>query len=282
MARVGDLDAARMVAADLESYLGGLGPTLDGPVHAVALWVDPEYANLGVSFGTEPEFQRQLAFVPAAGGSGPPGPQLSGPLSPRWQSGEWEHIVIRFQSEATMAALAPLAALLADDTLDEAERCAARHRWQEIGFRAVQLTNLPATLPRTDDFLFFAECGDERPPVHAYWMLRTLPVDRFHATFPQWRRLALLARAAQGTGVMARARQAQADIAARGWPGDDPDPLPPDLSAALGDCGLHWSDFADWSDALQLALRVADTRQPIGPEPCEFGYPYEQYLAQSE
>ena len=194
---MGDLDLARSVAADLHGFLARFLPTVDSRVYALAMWADPVYGDIRISVGTESNAQAILAW---------PGPQKSyddlwGPKSARWNSGNWHYMVMDFLSESTLEQLAPLKALVNDDSLDDATACGMRHRWVEIAVAAVKLTEVPAGATITDDCMFYVELPELTPAAYAYMMLRTVDPERFHRVFPQWRRVRRPASGRAGYGV---------------------------------------------------------------------------------
>jgi len=271
---VGDLDFARSVAADLHGFLAQFLPTVDSRVYALAVWADPVYGDIQISVGTESNAQAMLAWP----GSQKSYDDLWGPKSTRWNSGDWHYMVMDFLSESTLEQLAPLKALVNDNSLDDATACGMRHRWVEIAVAAVKLTEVPAGPTITDDCLFYVELPELTPPGYAYMMLRTVDPERFHRVFPQWRRFADQFRAARDTEFVKRLQSAAAHMKAQSFPRDYPNPLSPALAASTDAVGLWWYVLAESNADLENALKVADASELIGSEPCDRGFPYVQYL----
>jgi len=76
-----------------------------------------------------------------------------------------------------------------------------------------------------------------------------------------------------------RLQLAAADMKAQSFPRDYSNPLSPALAPSTDAVGLWWYLLGEPNSDLDNALKVADAIELIGSEPCDRGFPYEQYLA---
>ena len=241
-----------MVARDLRTNLERRAEHV-WDVYGVGLWAGDDYGDFLISLGTG-ELAERVAALPAY--AGPNADKLNGAAGVRWNIGDWHRFPDdEFLTSETTAALKPLASRLSDDALDLEVVVAAATRWREIGFKALEAARPLEVVPTIEDAISFVTCPDITTVEQAVMMQRTVPPSRFHAVFPEWRRLASLVRAVQAdTATMEHMRRLLAEE--RFF--DEPSGIDEELKLTLRRCGLWWGNIAENSEAVQTALTIAD------------------------
>jgi hypothetical protein len=260
---VNDEELARLVGRDFATHLERRAADLDGPVYAVALAAEYEYGQYLATMNSEAFYDR-AAGVPGYRNAGRA--ELSGPTGIRWNTGEWRiYADDDFLSAETQQALDPLSTILKTGDDDE-EWTRAAWRWVEIAFLAIDLgrplTVLPATTP---DAIAFVSFHDEGTPASAAAMQRNIPLDQFHALFPEWRQVAAAVRAVQADETR---MQHLRDVIAAGqlMPSHGEAvrmPAQVELSASelgtlMASVGMSWASLVLDPEGVQQALDVAD------------------------
>lgn len=187
---------------------------------------------------------------------------LSGPASPRWNSGDWAVVAEEFLSARTRAELAPLVALCRDDALDLPEDVvlAAFRRWVRLTLRAFDLVDVLRDLDTVPQALAYVDFDESAPVDTAEAMQWAVGADRLHAVIPHWRELAAGVRAARADPDRWR-RLVDRPLSPSDWrgppPADDPglDPLVRWLRA----CRFTTHDLEGPSDGLARALAVGES-----------------------
>lgn len=257
-----DAELAGLVARDLAAHLERRAADLDGPVYAVALAAEYEYGQYLATMNSESSYQRSAGPLESRAARRA---QLAGPTGIRWNTGEWDVFADDFVSAQTREALEPLSTVLQTGD-DEDEWLRAGWRWVEIAFRAVELARplsvLPATTP---DAIAFVSFHDESAVASAAAMQRTVPLDRFHALFPEWRRAAAAVRDVRADEV---GMQHLRDVLAAGqaMPSHaDAVAMPAQVALAAGElgtalaaAGMSWASLVLDPEGIQQLLDVAD------------------------
>jgi hypothetical protein len=249
---VDDGELAAVVARDLRRNLERRAEHV-GNVYGVGLWAGDDYGDFLISLGIQ-EHAERLAALPFYAGAN--AARLDGLAGDLWSIGDW-HLFPddELLTGETTAALQPLASRLSDDDLDLAIVCAEAARWREIGFTALEAARPLEVLQTTEDAIAFVTCPDITTVEQAVMMQRTVPPARFHAVFPDWRRLAPVVRAVQANpATMEEMRRLLAEE--RFF--DVPSGIDEDLQVTLKRCGLWWGNIAEHSDDAEAALRIAD------------------------
>jgi hypothetical protein len=257
---VNDHSTAEMIAEDLRTYLAARSATLDGPVYAVSLYSEIAYGSVGVNIATEPDMRRTLD-APAYRVADPV--WLSGPASPRWNSGNWSCLVEAFTSPATEAAVEPLRVLVRDDQQDLPEKVVldAFNRWARLTLESFDLVDVLADLDTVPQALAFVEFPDGDTVDTAEAIQWAMGAERLHAAIPHWRELAAAVREARAEPERLRLLATPPPGRYDGYgppPADDPAPDP--VLRWLRACGLTARDFTETSERLVRALAVGESR----------------------
>src|SRR6185503_12668392 len=84
-------------------------------------------------------------------------------------------------------------------------------RWHEIAIKALTSISLPSTLPATADVIVYPEGPDLICAQRAHGMLCTTAPNRFHTSFPAWRRMAEAVHSARADDALMAELRARVD-----------------------------------------------------------------------